>query len=373
MSTRQQQRWFNTGASLDFIRKTGLAVVGVSVFLCIHVRAVSTDASSPAGYMTWSFPATTATSTTTTYLNIPLSDDISFASTVVAGGVTSTTLTIAGAMWANGQLATVATPCFVRITSGLQEGRIAFITANTSNTITVDVSDNSVLNTAFDAPGFAVAPGDRVEVFQGDTLASLFGDGSAQNPLPSNWVGAAMPFQADTISVFNPVTNRFDGYYFNTTRSAWNQSGSSMTFNNALLRPGSCLCVYRRSNRQAVTIILFGHAPVVSPLIKSTGSNSVQYSSTRFPTDMKLSELNLSNWTTGTQSTADTISIYNSLTQRWDGYYQLTTGQWRSNSNATVDRSNVIIPAGAAVAILRHGVVANQTSYIEVSMPYSAN
>ena len=90
---------------------------------------------------------------------------------------------------------------------------------------------------------------------------------------------------------------------------------------------------------------------------------------------MTLSQLQYGpNWVKSTGVfTADTISIYNNITFKFDAYYQLPDSTWRKSGDATTDQSGTVIPAGTSLGILQRASVSGATSYLSSVIPYSLN
>lgn len=324
-------------------------------------------ATTPVGAMTYSFPATTAV--TTTYISVPLTNPTVYSGPTASS--TSTTITFSGTPFTAGALSAAGSPFFARIATGAEAGRMVLITANTANTITVDVSDKSSQTTNLDTASFAVAAGDRVEIVVGDTLASFFGDNTASNPL--TFVGAGILANADTISIYNKITAKFETYFFNTTAGYWRSSTVNANANNLVLYPEAAIGITRRASRPLVTLTTLGEVPVVAPATKTLGANGVVYVSTRYPVDRTLGQLTFNNWTKGTiLGNSDTISIFNPTTAKFDTYFQRSAdSQWRKSTATTVDASSTVIPAGSMIAILRRGTLATPATFVSTPLPYS--
>ena len=180
---------------------------------------------------------------------------------------------------------------------------------------------------------------------------------------------------ADVVSIYDATLQRFWSYYFNTTRNAWNSTSSTASQNALLVYPGMVLGILRRPSRPALSLMILGSVPDVSPLVKTVGgSANVIYSSTQFPVDMPLSELNISGWTKGSSSfTADVLSIWDQALARWDAYYQLTNNQWRKSGDVVTDQSNLVISAGTGIQILKRTQVTGAASFLSEPMPYALN
>ncbi len=322
--------------------------------------------------------ATTTSSPSTSYFSLPLTADPVYTGAVSA--VTSNTISVADspAPFVNGnvgvQLGAVGTtanePFFVKFLSGAEAGRMIRVTANTSSALTLDITDNtsSSQNTPLTTTGFAVAVGDTFEVIPGGTLGSVFGDGTPQNPPLLH--GSTSPFSADTVSIYNPLTSKFQTFYFNTTSTAWQVSGTSTNATNTIVYPFSSVVILRRGSQTAVSIVPMARVtslatvggsptdslvpmsrvPEVASLIKTPGG--IIYSSTQYPIDMTLAQLNLgSHWTKASSAfAADTISIWNPTTSKFKTYYQVPDSTWRQTTDASTDVSSLVVPAGTTIA-----------------------
>jgi len=320
----------------------------------------------PVGAMTYSFPATI--SLTSSYISVPLTSAPIYAGAV--DSFTSATVTFAGTPLTAGALAQSGSPYFLRFQSGTQAGRSLLVTANTANTVTVDVSNNSDQTTNLDASGFSVAASDQVQIFPGDTLASFFGDNTTGNPLII--VGASAPLSADTVGIYNKNLAKQDAYFFSTSLGYWRSSTSTANKNGLVLYPDASLVLARRAGRAALSFTVLGDVPAVAPKIKTAGSNQVVYACNPYPVDMTLGYLNLSNWTKSNSALqADTIGVYNSSLAKTDAYYQKLDGTWRKSGDAVNDKSSFVFPTGSAIIFLKRGAVSGATSFLSFPLPYS--
>jgi len=322
----------------------------------------------PVGAMTYTFPATTQV--TTTYISIPLTNPAVY--TLPVASLTANTITFSGTPFPSGGLAQTGSPFFARIATGAQAGRTMLITANTTSTITVDSTDNSSQTTGLDTSGWALAAGDRIEIIVGDTLGSLLGDNTSGNPVV--FVGASSSFSADIVGVYNKATTKFDTYFFSTTLGYWRSTATSTTnVNSLVIYPENSIQVSRKAGRSQTALLLVGDVPALAPFIKVTGSNSTIYSGSRFPVDVTLSQLQLTNWNkSNSMFSADTLSIYNTATTKFDVYYQKIDGTWRLSTNSTTDQSGVVIPATSSIGMTKKGTVSNSTSFVySAALPYT--
>jgi uncharacterized protein (TIGR02597 family) len=269
-------------------------------------------------------------------------------------------------------LAVAGSPYFVKFLSGNETGRILLITANTTTALTLNTADDSSQQVSLLTAGFNVQSGDAFEIFPGDTLTSVFGANTQQNPLVMT--GAATYAASDSVNIFNPATGRWLLYYYNTKLGYWLQEGLSTNANNTVLYPYRGLSITRRNTKEAVaSFVLTGRVAEVPVVTKTTGSNAVVYGSTGYAVGMKLSQINFgSNWTKGASTaTADVVSVWSSTAKKFVSYYQLTNSTWRQSGNATTDQSSIVVPAGSCIAIEQHLKVSGATSYLPLAMPYS--
>lgn len=339
----------------------------LSALTLTTITAQTTVTTVPVGIITWSMPAVTQTSSF--FFSLPLLNQSEGVYQVAS--LTTNTITVTGTPWTAGSLAQSGAPYFVRFISGVEKGRMILVTANTTNSLTVDITDNSSQSTPLNTTGFAVVAADTFEVVAGDTLASIFGDNMAGNPV--QLVGDALLFKADTVSIYNKATALYDTYYFNTTNGYWRSSTDAFSKNNLVIYPESTIGINRRAGRPALNFVITGKVPDVAPLIKVQGSKAI-YSSTRFPADMTLAQLSLSNWTkSNTLFGADTLSIYNRTTSLNDTYYQKLDGTWRKSGDSVTDQSGYVLGAGTSVILFKRIAVSGAASYVAATMPYALN
>jgi uncharacterized protein (TIGR02597 family) len=301
---------------------------------------------------------------TSTWFSFPLSGQPVYAGAVV--GVTSNTIGITPSTTASFSGST--TPYFVQFLSGQEAGRTLLITASTSTSLTLDTTDHGIGSTvALNANGFAVAAGDKFQIFPGDTLASAFGTNTSSNPLVLN--GSSNQGNADQVSLWGTSDTV---YYFNTAAGHWETTGSSANANNTIIYPYSAISVYRQSGSN-VTLMLTGQVTLANACQKVVVNTNV-YCSSHYATPIKLSQLKMgSNWQTGSSSSsADTLGIWNASTGSFTFYYEKSNGSWYlCSGNSSVTQNTVTIPAGAATVIYKRAAVTGGQSFLVSAMPYS--
>jgi len=362
-------------------------------FTVLGLSAVSVQAQTspintvPEGITTYTLKATSAHQFLTTYLSAPLSNDPMYTGAV--SSVSGSNTVYVGdnpAPWTAGQFTENinATPYFLKFLSGAEAGRVLQVASNGTNYLVLDTNDNTSQSVSLATAGFAVAAGDTFEIFQGDTLGSMFGTNTTGSPLILN---PGTQSTADSVSIYAPNLGRFQTYYFDNTTlpGAWKQVDATGTFNNAPIRPYQAFLITRNggtSGEPALTFTLTGRVAEVDRLIR-TSSGSVVYDSTGFAIDTPLSKLNLgTNWVTSvvptppalpTLGNSDSVSVWNQSHLRFDTYFQLTDSTWRLVDGGTNDVSTNSIPAGASVVFLKHAAQPGAGSFLQSQLPYSLN
>jgi len=305
----------------------------------------------------------------TNYISLPLSSNAIYTGSVSSVG--PNTINVSGTPFTT-NLAAIGSPYFVKFLSGNEAGRTLLITGNSANSLTVSITDNSSQSVNLQTANFSVSPGDSFEVVPGDTLASLFGTNTGNNPLAIT--GASSYASADWVNIYNPVTGSWQIFFFNTSLNYWTLEGSSGNANSTVLYPYSGLSITRHSPSEPVPfIVLTGRVPEVQVMVKTTGSNAITYVSTGYPVGMTLSQLNFgSNWVKGTSTaTADIVSVWNSSTKTFISYYQLPTSAWCQAGSPAADKGSTVLPAGCCLALQQHMSVSGASSYLTLSVPYS--
>ncbi|HEX4141053.1 MAG TPA: hypothetical protein VHY09_11940 [Candidatus Methylacidiphilales bacterium] len=305
----------------------------------------------------------------TTYLSLPLSGNVIYAGTVSAAG--SNSINVATSRFTS-ILASANAPCFVKMLSGGERGRMMQITSNSANSLIVSTADNTTQQVTLLTSGFSVSAGDNFEIVPGDTIAAIFGANTRANPL--TLAGSSNFNSADWVKVYNPSAGIWQAYYFNTSYGYWTLQGTTTNANNTVLYPYSGLSITRNANSEpAASLILTGRVAEVPVMTKTTGNNAVVYGSTGYPLGLTLSQLNFgANWLKGTSTTsADVLSVWNNSSKSFLSYYQMPDSTWRQAGNTTTDQSGTVVPAGDCISLQQHLSVSGSTSYLPSSMPYT--
>jgi hypothetical protein len=385
------------------------AIIGGVFVMKPAVAQTGTTYTIPEGAISYSFPAGK-----TTYFSLPLTDDPVYTDTVTLITSSSThpdTITVANsnAFSNTGSVQTSLTqpsssiPYFVKFLTGNQAGRILLITAYTANSLTLDLTDhtgsspeplngNSDSQTA-GAPAFNVVAGDQFEVLPGQTLSSVFGNNTTNDPLLVT--GNALLKNADPIAVPTTSTGVQSGYYFNTSAGGnghWQQivaagtTGTFTSFNGVVLPvddtplyPYGPLFVTVRPANPSITLSLMGRVSQVPILAKVTHAST--YSSTMTPADLTLGSLGNtgtvsllgSNWSENALiKNADTLGVYTAPGNpaAYSAFYQTPTGTW-VNAVTGASASSFTIPAGSCITLTQRSFVTGAATYVQFPMTYS--
>ncbi len=317
------------------------------------------------------------------YMSLPLENDPTFQGALTSASANS--ITVADPVpWTPGQLISATQPYFVKFLTGAEAGRIVLVTAdstaNGSDTLTLDTTDHTTQTTPLvgnNPSSFDVQPNDTFEVFPGDTLVTLFGAGTAQNPL-TFLVGNANVSQADLVAVSTTATAPALSYFFDTSKGYWRLYPSTANANNTVIYPHSSFAITRRTNNGDTTFSATGRVPDVALLVK-TLSFATLYTSSQYPSDISLADLNFGpNWTIGSTLTSsitssDNLNVWNASVNHFDTYYQVSDSTWRKYPDKTTDVSSFVIPAGSTICVTKRETVSGSTSYLQPALPYNLN
>lgn len=313
----------------------------------------------PVGCMTYPLTSGATTSFGVPLLHLP-------AHTGIASTVTSNALSVSDAGWTPNQFASGGVVYFAAIKTGLQAGRTLLVLGNTSNSLTLDVED-----TPLDAAGFAVTPGaDTFELFEGDSLGTLFGNSADANGfLPSGLKGGTSRRNADNVQLFEGTVAAT--YFFNTSVGTWVMvNGGTISRNGLILYPDDGLLLTRRGPTGSLTIL--GRPPTTRLLTKVPGG-TVAVMALRFPVNTTLGGLNFGEpgtWLAGSSSTvADTVSLWTG--SRWDAYFKNLSNQWLRSGGGGTDQSAILIPAGTSIRISRKGSATGPAAHLGQALPYT--
>ncbi len=350
------------------MQNRALAAASLLVFvLASSGVAETTLRSTPFGYVKINIAAGSGTAKRTTLVSIPLLEDanITGRSSGRITGVTSNTITSAGAGWAPGELSQAAEPYLLEITSGTAAGRMFLIatgngSANTSDTLTINATDvqiNSELNGIIDLQeevNFRIRPV--------DTISSLFG-----SPSTTGIRGGASPAQADTIvMVLNGLAAT---YYYNTSLNRWARVGGNLPSNDVAILPNSGL-QYARLAATPLQLVVTGRLPE-GPRQAPIKNSGTTIFSQFWPVSSTLGDLGLQNtesWATGSFQASDRVSLQTSTGSFATYWYDGTN--WRQQRLGSPISNDVLVGVGSALIITRLGSNGGH-DFLSQAVPYS--
>ncbi len=243
--------------------KLSLLLSAFSLASMTGAMAQNSATTDPVGYITANVKGGTPASPGISYVGASLVNKIEFTGTATAGAGTSATFPAssfaASAFGLNDLLPVVQAQgaYYVEITSGPNAGVFTDIVATPSaNTLTLLDPIGAQIN------------GQSVKIRKHHTIASLFGDDTASNPLQlTPGISAA---SADTLEIVSPAGSKL--FYYNTDETSW-VAGSQLS-NNRTIAPGEGLKVRRKG--VAVPIVWVGHVKTGQTVIPvETGVNLV--------------------------------------------------------------------------------------------------
>lgn len=312
-------------------------------------RAVGMVYSRPVGGLSHAINAGSVPAPVTTSFAIPLLG-LPAASGLTAGqisSVTSGTITVTGANWTVGALATTQYPYAIRISSGAASGYTFGITANTADTLTVSGGDPTLLGIV------AGTSGDSFHLLPVDTLNSLFGS--------STFMGGATPADADIVTLSAAVQT---AYYYNTTLSRWvRTTGPTTDRGNTPIPLDSAISVTRKSS--AMTLRFTG-AVQTHRFCHVVGNSGSTYTHAGFPTDVTLGALSLqtslAGWVSSSSaSTADVLSVL--VGAGYTSYFHNGT-YWQRTTGPATNRDSIIIPAGIPILMFKQSAAAGISLFV---------
>lgn len=352
-------------------KRLGLFITVIGVATWGTVTAGAQTAELPTGFAEISVAAGTGTAKRTTFISIPLLEDVAITgkSTGRITGVTANTITSSGAGWTAGQLSIASAPHLIEITSGAAQGQIMLVstaTANTTDTVTIDNSELTRLGN-LENLGIAtgVESGDTYRIWASDTLSSFFG-----TPETTSVQGGTSPANADTVTIV--VNGSSTTYFFNTasTPPRWSRvSLGSPDASNVVIPPYGGV-QYARLPATPIDFRVLGRMPAGMRQVAVKNSGSTLLSS-YWPVQQTLGGLalqNLPNWLSGpSASTADTVVLTSggsATTYFHDG------SKWRRVGLGSGDANSTVVPVGASILINKKGTASGYATY-QHAAPYS--
>lgn len=326
-----------------------------SALFAATLLVADTSYSPPVGGIAYTIAGGTVSVPTTTAFAIPLLD-VPAASGAAVGRIaamTATTLTVTGANWVAGALATAQFPYAVRMTSGAAAGYTFSITGNTTDTLTVSGGDPTQLGVVVGGSG------DSFRLLPIDTLNTLFGS--------NTFLGGTSPAVSDIVILSSTLQL---AYYYNSTLSRWvRTTGPTTDRGNIPIPLDSMISVIRKSS--ALTLSFFGPVPRerFAQVVPNAGST---YTHTGFPTDVTLGSLSLQTalpgWVSSSAAAnADLLSVSGGA--GFTRYFYNGTN-WQRTTGPTTNRDTITISAGTPIQIFKRGSAAGSALFVR-TLPYT--
>lgn len=318
-------------------------LASVALLVTIKLSAATTV---PVGYVTVEIPEGSIGSPSVTVLSLPLyqTASITGSNSGTISSSSSNTITVTSAGWSAGELAADGEPYFLRIKSGNYSGSLFLISANTSDTLTLDTEGIDLSSISGSANTFEIVPG--------NTILSAFGTPN------DGVVGSTSATEADLIYILDGSWKKF---YFNTANSRWEQPGLEFLGDqgNVVLPPNKSF-IYARVGGQ-YDLVTSGTVPV-DQVQTSTNTGANTMVATNLPVDTRLDSLgveNMPSWRAVgdsgvTAADADLVYILDGSWKKY--YYNRTTGEWlQPELEFLGDQSSTAISAGSGFLLGRFG------------------
>jgi uncharacterized protein (TIGR02597 family) len=338
--------------------------------------AQTTATSTPAGFVTLTCPANSDTR-----ISIPLTRPPEFTGAVTtplpaAGNV----ITVAGTPgWATNQFV-FSSPNQIKTyyaifgpatSSYAAEGKFFTVTANTSNTLTLDLAGDSLSSVPANA---------QIQLIPYWTFGTLFPASDAG----ISFIGSPSAFNIQTrILIPNHAavgtdTATASTYYFHTG-AGWKRTGDNVTIRDTdILPPVDSFRI--RNGAQGTSLVNLGGVEmkkVTTPLATQSGGSQDNFVAIVRPVDVAIKDLGLSSaFATSASAFAitDSILLYDNSVIGTDksssGRYYLLSGtatptdsRWRKVGNAVADAGNDVIPAGTGFVIRKASTPSGTTAF----------
>ena len=336
--------------------------------LSVHSNAQAqttgaTVATIPAGYLSLTLPpAASVNNPTCSAVSIPFYNASLFTGPISSVD-SSQAFSCANAAWTVNQFVTV--PSFAHFISGSSVGRSFLITANTATQLTVSAQgadDTTPYNLAT-----LLSAGDTFEVVPANTLGSLFGITGGP------FLTGKTAMTADNVYLWN-VANQTWNVYFNNG-SHWRSASSLLNQDNVIIYPEEGLYIVHSDTVHPLTLAFMGVVPSTNERtdVPGAASSCISY---RFPVASTIGALSLENlpgWQSGkTATTADDVYLWNSAANTWDVCFYNGT-HWRNAASILNVDSTEIVPAGAALFVIRQSVAPSAGFTLVQTLPYTLN
>lgn len=339
-----------------------LLLATLSSVLAAASFAADVAYSPPVGGMTITIAAGTGTTRATSTFSAPLwmESSISGASTGRISSLTASTITVSGANWTASALSNASVPHFIQITSGTAAGRtllISTVTANTSDTLSIDSTESDDLTTLGISTG---SSGDTFKIFAADTLSLLL-------PGDSGVLTGSSAAASDI--VYLNIGGSWRSYFYSSTNSRWQQiTLGSPNASNVPLAPQGAV-QYSRLAATPLTLTITGTVPSTSRQVR-IANNGVSFVSSGWPVATTLQSSgfqNIAGWrSSSSASSADIVQLF--VSGAWRKYFYDGTNRRQVTLGSPISNSQTV-PAGSAYLVIR--AAGSGSSVLTQAAPYT--
>jgi uncharacterized protein (TIGR02597 family) len=330
----------------------------------------TTTSTEPVGFRT-----TTCLANSDTYVALPFNRPNVFTGPVQSAS--GSTITVSGAPWAASQFVyggTQRNRYYVLIgsggTSNTKEGRSYAVASNSTNSLTLDTTEDLSAITAntsiqvipYWTPATVFPAADANTSFTPTTSSSSY---QTQIRVPSPTAAA----NNSTPAAIYFYSNNVDGTGSNV---GWRQAGDNFTsHDDDALLPDSYFVVRNANGAPAGSLTLNGTVPgtkVQVPLVASTAAQDNAVGMVR-PVGVALNAIGLKQ-TDGTMLPDDRLLLFDNSVAAFNKTprsYYFGAG-WRLEGDPTTDRGDELVPAGSAM-IVRKAAISTSKSFAWVNSP----
>lgn len=279
------------------------------------------------------------------YLGVNMVSPASYQGTVTSKGAGS--IVDAQADWTDNQFNGANGEFYLEIVSGPMAGLTADIVGTTAatKTLTTDEDLSSVLT-----------GGEKFKIRKHRSIGDVFGKNNEAGLRANTAVSSS-----DEVRIFNPVTQAFLTYYYNSGSIGWRSSTNAVSdASDTKLYADQGVCIARKITGD-LTLVVTG-AVKTGPTVIPIGTNS-NLTANVYPAGtltLGNSGLYTGNAATGLAaagklSNADEVQIWSGSSFRRYFYKNSGSGGigWRISSNLRTDASSTQIPAGSSIYVIR--------------------
>ncbi len=315
----------------------------------------TTATTTPVGFIT-----NTCKSGSDTYISPGLNQAVAFSSSVLTLPATNQIQVTGAPAWTANQFAGAY---FVKFTSGAKAGAYFVITSNTSDTLTVNLSADSITT--------ALAS-DTVQIFPFWTLSSLFPIGNSAITQSLGTSGLQRRTQVLFPDITNAGTNlAATGIYYQTSTGWKDALNNNAVADNIVIPPDSYIIIRNRAADADTTFTAVGLVdltPLVSELVTTSTAAQDNSIALNRPVDVALKNLNLisSNGFVASNGTGglarrdliltfdNTIADTNKPANHIYYYDSTSPGNWKDALDSNRISDDDVIKAGTGFIIRKY-------------------